>query len=376
MLYKRGGRWWYKFKFAGRVFREPTKTNSKEIAARAERNRRRELEEGYHGLAKKRAPQTLKQASEEWLEFKLPTLAAKSYLIEKTNLGHLLPVLGHKLLADIKPEDVSRYQQHRLREGAAAKTINLEIGTLRAILRRHRLWASIQPDVRMLPARDDVGKALSAEEEKDLLAACSDSRSRSLMPAVLMALNTGMRLSELRLLRWAQVDLKKRTVRVGRSKTEAGSGRTIPLNEKATTVLNFWADQFPKRRQEHYVFPSERYGAGGDKFDPCIYDHDPKHPINSWKEAWESAKENADVEVRFHDLRHTVVTRMLEGGAPLSVVAAILGWSPATTVRMAKRYGHIGQVAQRQAVELLDIKSAKPPEDQERHEGSESESTH
>ncbi|HWK31827.1 MAG TPA: tyrosine-type recombinase/integrase, partial [Terriglobales bacterium] len=130
------------------------------------------------------------------------------------------------------------------------------------------------------------------------------------------------------------------------------------------------ADQFPKRRQDQYVFPSERYGAGGDKFDPCVYDHDATHPIKSWKEAWESAKDNAGVEVRFHDLRHTVVTRMLEGGAPLSVVAAILGWSPATTVRMAKRYGHIGQVAQRQAVELLDIKTVKPPEDQGKHEGS------
>jgi hypothetical protein len=49
---------------------------------------------------------------------------------------------------------------------------------------------------------------------------------------------------------------------------------------------------------------------------------------------------------------------MLEGGVPLSVVASILGWSPATTARMAKRYGHIGQVAQRQAVKVLD---AKPP---------------
>lgn len=50
------------------------------------------------------------------------------------------------------------------------------------------------------------------------------------------------------------------------------------------------------------------------------------------------------------------VTRMLEGGAPLSVVASLLGWSPATTVRMAKRYGHIGHVALRQAVETLDHK--------------------
>ena len=72
------------------------------------------------------------------------------------------------------------------------------------------------------------------------------------------------------------------------------------------------------------------------------------------------------VSVRFHDLRHTCVTRMLEGGAPLSVVAAILGWSAATTVRMAKRYGHIGQVAQRQAVERLDAKPKKTAEEKSR----------
>ena len=45
---------------------------------------------------------------------------------------------------------------------------------------------------------------------------------------------------------------------------------------------------------------------------------------------------------------------MLERGVPLAVVASVLGWSTATTVRMVKRYGHIGNVAQRQAVAVLD----------------------
>jgi integrase len=355
MLYRRGDTWWYKFKFAGRVFRESVKSKSKDVARRAELKRRRDLEEGYHGLQKRRAPQTLKAASDEWLDSKRPTLAPKSYLIEKTNLGHILPVLGQKLLTDIGANDISRYQQHRISEGAAPKTVNLEIGSVRAILRRHRLWANVQPDVRMLPVSEDVGRALTAGEEKRLLDACADSRSRSLLPAVLIALNTGMRYSELRLLRWRQVDLHRRTVRVGKSKTDAGTGRTIPLNDRASKLLQFWADRFPKREPEHFVFASERYGAGGDKFEPCVYDSDPTRAINSWKEAWESAKANAGVSVRFHDLRHTCVTRMLEGGAPLSVVAAILGWSSATTVRMAKRYGHIGELAQRQAVGLLDV---------------------
>jgi len=354
MLYRRGHVWWYRFKFAGRRFAESAKSTSKEIARRAELKRRRELEEGYHGLRKREAPQALKAAAESWLEMKQPTLAAKSYLIEKTNLGHVLPVLGQRLLSDIDANDIGRYQQGRLTERAAPKTVNLEVGTLRAILRRHRLWANLQPDVRMLSTPDDIGKALAPQDEKRLLDACAESRSRSLLPAVLVALNTGMRYSELRLLRWEQVDLRNRTVRVGKSKTEAGAGRTIPLNDRATKVVQFWADQFANRKPEHFVFPSERYGAAGDEFKPCVYGVDPTRAINSWKESWESAKAHAKVTIRFHDLRHTCVTRMLEGGVPLSVVACILGWSAATTARMAKRYGHIGQVAQRQAVAVLD----------------------
>jgi len=206
----------------------------------------------------------------------------------------------------------------------------------------------------MLSVPDDVGKALSPKEEKKLLDACADSRSRCRLAAVLLALNTGMRYSELRLLQWSLVDLARRTVRVGKRKTEAGAGRTIPLNDRATKVFRFWAEQFPGRKPEHFVFPSERYGAAGDKFEPCVHDTQPTNPINSWKESWESAKTRAKVAIRFHDLRHTCVTRMLEGGVPLSVVGSILGWSAATTARMAKRYGHIGEMAQRQAVQILD----------------------
>jgi hypothetical protein len=44
---------------------------------------------------------------------------------------------------------------------------------------------------------------------------------------------------------------------------------------------------------------------------------------------------------------------MLEAGVPFSVVATIMGWSASTAVRMARRYGHIGQAAQHQAVDAL-----------------------
>jgi integrase len=362
-LFKYPGKkmWWYEFHFAGQKVRESAKTHSKEMARRAENARRRDLEESYHGLKKRTPPRLFNVAADEWLALKKPVLAERSYAIEEANLKHLRPTFGKVLITDIDGKAISDYQQGRLREKASPKTVNLEVGTLRAILRRNRLWAAIQPDVRMLTTRDDIGRAVTREEEESLLAACGQSRSRSLLPAVTLALNTCMRYSEIRLLTWQQVDFTAREIKVGKSKTDSGTGRVIPLNSRAAAILDFWASNFPDRHSAHYVFPSERYGAAGDAFKACAYQTDPTAPIGRWKEAWEAAKIRAKVQCRFHDLRHTGCTRMLESGVTFPQLAALMGWSPATTVRLAKRYGHIGQSALRHAVESICSPAASDP---------------
>ncbi len=352
-VYRRGDVWWYKFRFAGQMIRESTKSESKTVAKDAERSRRRELEGSFNRITRPRMAQLFSVSAESWLKAKIAHLSPRSVIIERANLKHINPYFGKMLLCDIAADDISHYQASRREQGAAPKTVNLEVGTLRAILRKNRLWASIQPDVRMLRAREDVGRAISQVEEAALLEACRASRSRSLYPAVLIALNTCMRYSELRLLRWGQIDLKSCTLTVGLSKTESGTGRLLPLNDRAVAILGFWASLFPEREPDHFVFPAERYGASGDGV-TVVYDSDPTKPIGRWKEAWESAKTRAGISCRFHDLRHTGCTRMLEAGVPFSVVATIMGWSPSTTVRMARRYGHIGQIAQRQAVNALN----------------------
>ena len=118
-------------------------------------------------------------------------------------------------------------------------------------------------------------------------------------------------------------------------------------------MLEFLNGRCAPQQPGHYVFASERYGIAGDVGDVYAYATDPSQPIKSLKEAWESAKRDAGVTCRFHDLRHTAATRMLEGGAPLMVVASLLGWSPSTAARMAQRYGHIGNTAQLRAVGML-----------------------
>lgn len=366
--------YWYEFRFQGMEIRESSKTRSFTLAKKIMEKRRRDLEEGAAGLRTKPQARLLQFASEDYLEIKKATLAESSLKIEKLNLSlHLLPVLGKRLVSDIEAQDISRYQQTRLKEGAAPSSINLEISTLRAIMKRHGHWARVQPDVKMLPVRDDVGRALTTDEERALLQACSISRSRCLLPFVTLALETGARFNVIRTLIWANVDFENRCLKFGKDKTKAGTGRVVPLSPRAFETLKFWASEFPDRKPEHYVFPHQLYGGGGKKDSfgftgGMTYDLDVTRPFNELKEAWERAKLRAarilignpdgtdEIEplvCRFHDLRHTACSRMIGAGVPLAKVAKIVGWSPSTMVQMAARYGHFTLDELRGAVETI-----------------------
>lgn len=177
-----------------------------------------------------------------------------------------------------------------------------------------------------------------------------------------------MRHDEMRLLLWNQIDFTNAAVRVGRSKTATGAGRAVHLNGRALPALRAWAREFPKRKGSHFVFPSEKVGIAGHDEIVSVFDTDPSKPITSWKVSWTTARTAANVSCRFHDLRHTAVTRLLEAGQPFAVVAEIMGWSPSTSVRMAKRYGHIGDSVRRQAMAALEAR--KPIEGTEMTDGA------
>ena len=80
----------------------------------------------------------------------------------------------------------------------------------------------------------------------------------------------------------------------------------------------------------------------------------PERSIANWRTAWRHACGEASLNgLRFHDLRHTAATKLLEEGTPIAVVAHILGWTASTAVRLAKRYGHIRPEVQRQALDAV-----------------------
>jgi integrase len=354
-VFKRGSVWWFTFRFRGQRIQESTSSGSKNLAIRAERERRRQLEEGINHLKTDKRPMIFSVHSKQYLEVSKPHWSASNLRIETYNLKHLTEHFGKLLLTDITSNDIGKYQVQRKSAGASASTVNLEVGTLRAILRKQRLWANLQPDVKMLRARTDIGRALSRDEETRLLKACKASRSRSLFPAVLLSIHTGLRNQELRLIRWRQVDLLEGTITVGKSKTTGGEGRTVPLSATALRCVMDWRGLWPEAQPEDYVFPSERYGLAGDSGyqngTVVPYKVRTDVPIGSWKIAWTNAKKAAGIEIRWHDLRHTFVSRIAEGQVSDATIMALAGH---LSVKMKEKYSHVRQEAKRQAVAILD----------------------
>jgi integrase len=351
-LYRRGCIWWYEFQFQGALIRETTGLTNKDAARGIEINRKHELRTARAGIKERVRIPIFSLAAEQWLTSRKPDWSAKMYVIESTNIKHLTPTFGKRLLTDISGDDVCTYRADRLEHGAAPKTVSLELGSLRALLRHYDLdstWTRIKKKIRFDKGRK-LGRCISTAEESALLSQCRNRRSRSLYPAVVIALQACLRYSEIRQLRWQQVDLGRSAITVGKSKTDAGEGRVIPMSRFLCEILTLWATRFPSRKLNHFVFPSEKYGQGGK-----VYAIDVTRPIGTFKYAWRDARKRAGVQCRFHDLRHTGCTRLLDAGVPHPVVAEIMGWSTSTAIRMIKEvYGHVSLETRKRAIEQVD----------------------
>ena len=356
-LYKQpGSRYWYfEFRFKGQKYRESTKTTSKTVARDAMNARRRQLEEVFNGIKKREMPKTFSAALDEHLAVKKHIVTRSYFEMLERGGTHLRPVFGKKLLFEITAADIMDYKEKRVSPSISRRYVNMDLQLIRAVLIRNRLWEKIRPDFSMYRVDDEFGYELPEDQEPKLLDECARSISRGLYTIVTLALCTGMRKSEIKYLRWNEVFLDGDSyLIVGVSKTRSGRRRRIPLNARAIAALSAWARQFPNRSADHYVFPAERYSRQPKGRAPEVYSHDPTRPLESWRNAWKGACKRAGIKMRFHDLRHTAVTRMLRAGIPLTTVAQIVGWSPSTMYLMAKRYAHILQPEMRTAVAVLE----------------------
>jgi integrase len=197
---------------------------------------------------------------------------------------------------------VTQYQVARLKEKASGKTINEEVGFLLRILgeRGDAIRLVLRRDKHLkLKVGASPGKAYTDGQKQDLLKAATPqrigatkakSRSPYIRPALELAFNAGLRDAEIRHLTWARIDFEKRFLTVGRSKSEAGEGRTIPLNSSLMAALLDHARWYTKRfnsiEPQWYLFPGRIGRPEKGKQRPL----DPTRPVSTLKTAWQNVK--------------------------------------------------------------------------------------
>jgi integrase len=192
-----------------------------------------------------------------------------------------------------------------------------------------------------------VDRWLTAEEEKSLLQAAEGKMRGQLREVIVVGLNTGMSLEELINLKWQNIDLFRRTLISTREKSDVT--RTIPLNQ---TLLALLKGKSKIQSISGYVF----YNKANNKLD-------------RWKLKTQFNKAVSDARIshfRFHDLRHTFATRLVQSGVDLYKVSKLLGHKDISTTQ---RYAHHYPESLRSGVEILDCYNFATVEGKEDQQG-------
>lgn len=207
-----------------------------------------------------------------------------------------------------------------------------------AIVRNHAATNPVRR-VEKSKVRNLVERYLEAKEEEALLARAPES----LKPVILTALHTGLRKGELINLTWPDVDLRENRVFV-RSKEDKSGGieawspkrnkaRAVPINSELRRIL----EAVPRSLSSPYVFVNPETGKLWHEID-----------LNK---AWYATLKSSGVKgFRFHDMRHTFASRLVQAGVSLKTVFQLLGHS---SVVVTERYSHLAPSNLENVVEVL-----------------------
>jgi integrase len=265
---------------------------------------------------------------------------------DRVSMRHLYPTFTGCDLSRLSSVDVRKYISKRKQEGAAAGTINREVGLLSSAMNyANREWGwCIQNTAAMCKQREPEGRVrwlTKAEAAALLKAADLDSRSRHLADFIRLALNTGCRKGELLGLEWRRVDLKAELIYLEAHHTKSGKRISVPLNGEARQA----------------ILSRARFRAAHCPASPWVFAHDSGKRIGDTKRSFATACRKAGIEdFRIHDLRHTCAAWLVSLGVPLTEVRDLLGHS---SIKMTERYAHLAPENVRAAVNLLDGRESR-----------------
>jgi integrase len=323
----------------------PTATKTFRLKRDAEDWARRAEDEMVRGLYVKRAPaerMLFDDAVDRYLQEVTPTKRPFTQQSEKHRAATLKRHFGKYSLAGITAELVAKFRDERLAgldrldakgkpRPRAANTVRLElalIGHLFTVaIKEWGVGLIYNPVLNIRRPSPGAGRnrRISAAEEAALLARVDQHSNPMLRWIVRIAIETGMRSSEINTLQMGQVDLERRIVLL--TYTKNTTQRTVPLTREATALFKeALANPVRPKKETDLVFFGE---PGKDKI---------RRPYN-FNKAWREIKTAAGLpELHFHDLRHEAVSRFVEAGLSDQEVSAISGHK---SMQMLTRYTHL-----------------------------------
>jgi integrase len=261
-------------------------------------------------------------------------LAAKTTILRR----HLLPCFGARPLAEIRAEEIERYKAGKLASGLSRKTINNHLAVLSRLFKLALEWEVLlrAPRFKLLATLEPEFDFLDFEDGASLV----DGAEPVWRGIILFGLRTGLRLGELRALRFSDVSLPGRKLVVRRAawngtvgSPKGGRPREVPLSEEVLSLLR--AMPRPASASE-LVFghPSGRMYSRNEM----------KWPL------WRACKAAGLRKIGWHVLRHTFASQLVMRGVPLKAVQELLGHRD---IRTTMRYAHLSPQSRREAVEKL-----------------------
>jgi integrase len=324
-LWKRGNVYWTYHWLDGRRYAKSTGTGNLRRATLIDQRFREELNLRRHRIVEFNPDMTVGELFARFVAEGEP----RPWHLDRSKV--LLPYWADVPIGRIHKSMAADYRRRRhSKKKLTDTTINRDLEALRHIL----FWAvdegflTANPlgRLRLVPERRKPRSVLSLEEERKLLTAAAPH----LRDIIIASLHTGMRRGEVLNQRWEHVDLNRNLLFVTRSKTAGGEGREIPLTEQLNSMLR------SRLKPEGLVFTFQNVA------------------IKAVKTAWKAAIRRSGIRYRrFHDLRHTFNTRLMEAGVIQDVRRALMGHSMGEDTNAL--YTHVELPAKREAIRRLEL---------------------
>jgi len=321
------------------------------------------LDEIDNGLNFESTKTTLTTFLKEWLISIEPALrynTIKQY--EQVTQQYILPVLGKYPIRDIKPEQIQRLYNNMVKKGYGLRTVQLVHSVLhRALVHGVKLGLlSRNPDDATTPPKPKRKEMRFLDENQvQQFLIVAKAQNDRFFTLYYLAIATGMRQGELLGLKWSDLDWEKGELTVCRQLTKKKGGGfelTAPKTKAGIRPISLGNNALDVLDEHREAQNLERQAVGVHWQDQgLVFTSSIGTPIDRSNMRWffkALLKDAGLPDIRFHDLRHTAASLMLNNGIPLIVVSRRLGHAqPSITLDV---YGHLIPGKQQEAASLMD----------------------